>query len=411
MTAMELFREDRKNRKEPDKLLPRQEYFALLRDTLHGELTRDGRSELLDEMLSAAEAGKALPMLEFAALRECSEMIVEGREMLDASSYVPHIRLGGGERLPWSALKPGESFRVENPEAPAILKRLRSMCRQMVSLRDQTLGPEINRAAQREIDGLKTLYKALERDNMALRQEREELKERIAALESGYVSDQVQHRIAMKMREAESELAQDMSRRRREGEEAIRQAWTEAAQRCTLPRDEAAMEDRAAQYVRLKSDMRREMAQLQSEMDERLGRWQQDQKAEDYRFLARSFAGLCGAVEAECARLMAGMYAAGPELTAQAAQLAAVLDGRIRQMEQAMAQLGLRLIRPEAGEPFDPALHTPARTGMDDVSPEEAVIDRTETPGVKMTEDEAGSGVVLVQAVVHLKRGGESWQA
>lgn len=411
MTAMELFREDRKNRKEPEKLLPRQEYFALLRDTLHGELTRDGRSELLDEMLAAAEAGKALPMLEFAALKECSEMIVEGREMLDASGYVPHIRLGGGERLPWSALKPGESFRVENPEAPSVLKRLRNMCRQMVSLRDQTLGPEINRAAQREIDGLMTLYKALERDNVALRQEREELKERIAALESGYVSDQVQRRIAMKMREAEQALEEDMARRRREGEEAIRRAWMEAAQRCTLPRDEESLDDRAAQYVRLKSDMRREMAQLQAEMDERLGRWQQDQKAEDYRFLARSFAGLCGAAESECARLMAGMYSAGPEMTAQAAHLAAVLDGRIRQMEQAMGQLGLRLIRPEAGEPFDPAIHTLARTGMDDVPVEEAVIDRTETPGVKMTEDEAGSGTVLVQAVVHLKKGGESWQA
>lgn len=411
MTAMELFREDRKNRKEPEKQLPRQEYFALLRDTLHGELTRDGRSELLDEMLSAAEAGKALPMLEFAALKECSEMIVEGREMLDASGYVPHIRLGGGERLPWSALKPGESFRVENPEAPAILKRLRNMSRQMVALRDQTLGPEINRAAQREIDGLMTLNKALERDNMALRQEREELKERIAALESGYVSDQVQRHVALLQREAEKELEADMARRRREGEEAIRQALAQAAMNQPDDRDEAALDRRAAEYARLKNDMRREMAQLQAEMDERLGRWQQAQRAEDCRFLARSFAGLYAAVETECAQLTALGHAMSPEMTARAAQLQTALNGRIRQMEQAMGQLGLRLIRPEAGEPFDPAIHTLARTGMDDVPPEDAVIDRTETPGVKMMDDENGPGTVLVQAVVHLKRGGESWQA
>lgn len=411
MTAMELFREDRKNRKEPEKLLPRQEYFALLRDTLHGELTRDGRSELLDEMLAAAEAGKALPMLEFAALKECSEMIVEGREMLDASSYVPHIRLGGGERFPWSSLKPGEGFRVENPEAPAMLKRLRNMCRQMVALRDQTLGPEINRAAQREIDGLMTLMKALENDNAALREERAELQERIAALENGYVSDQVQRRIAMKMREAEKELEEEMAQRRQAGEEAIRRALEEAAMCQSAPQDGEALASRAAEYVRLKAEMRREMARLQAEMDARLAQWQHAQGAEDYRFLARSFAGLCADVQQECARLTALAQYAVPEMTAQAAQLQSALENRIRQMEQAMAQLGLRLICPEAGEAFDPVLHTLARSGMDDVPVEEAVIERTETPGMRMTDDENGPGTVLVQAVVHLKRGGASWQA
>lgn len=411
MTAMELFREDRKNRKEPEKLLPRQEYFALLRDTLHGELTRDGRSELLDEMLSAAEAGKALPMLEFAALKECSEMIVEGRQMLDASSYVPHIRLAGGERFPWSALKPGESFRVENPEAPAVLTRLRNMCRQMVSLRDQTLGPEINRAAQREIDGLMTLNKALERDNMALRGERAELQERIAALESGYVSEQVQRRIAMKMREAEQELEAEMAQRRQAGEEAIRRALEEAALRQPIPQDGEALDRRAEEYTRLKAETRREMAQLQAEMDACLARWQHARGAEDHRFLARSFAGLYADVQSGCAGLTGLAQYAAPEVLAQAAQLQTALEGRIRQMEQAMGQLGLRLILPQAGETFDPSVHTPARTGMDDIPAQNAVIDRTETPGVRKMDDADGPGTVLVQAVVHLKRGGASWQA
>ena len=80
-------------------------------------------------------------------------------------------------------------------------------------------------------------------------------------------------------------------------------------------------------------------------------------------------------------------------------------------MEQALSQLGLRLILPQSGEAFDPAAHTPAHAGMDDIPAQNAVIDRTETPGVRKMEDANGPGTVLVQAVVHLKRGGASWQA
>lgn len=414
MTAMEIYREDRQHRKTPEKRLPRQEYFTLLRDTLHDELMRDGRSEFLEEMLAEASGGRALPMLEFAALRECYEMIVENQPMQDSREFVPHIYRTATERFAWREL--GQSaYRVDNPEFPQLLTRLKAVSQQLVSVRDQTLVPDVNRAAQREIEGLMTLNRTLESDNQRLRQEREELRQRIAALENGYISEQLRQRLEVALRQAESDMEQELRQRREEAEHRMQQELADAAEkqhraRLDADRDaDAKAAQRAAEYARLREGMQAELAAMQSRLDSQLTGWQTRLQAADHRFLAGSCASLIAAVHRETARVLALAEhgGAGDALTAELANMQSALDTQLRQLEQALQQMGLRVFWPEKGDGFDSRLHSPASAHAADTQ-EQLVIERVETPGVMMMMDAAQPGETLVRAVVQTRRRGEA---
>lgn len=409
MTAMEIYREDRQNRKKPEERLPRQEYFALLRDTLHDELMRQGRSEFLDEMLAECSGGRALPMLEFAALRECYEMIVENQPMQDASEFVPHIYRTQTERFAWREL--GQSaYRVDNPEFPQLLTRLRTVSQQLVSVRDETLAPEVNRAAQREIEGLMTLNRTLESDNTRLRQEREELKARIAALEEGFISDQLRQRLENRRRQAEHDLEEELCKRRQEAEDRLRRQIGDAAEtqhRARLDADRAAEESaarRTAEYASLQEGMRARVEALQAQLESQFSAWQGQLYAADHRFLAGSCASLMATAHRETARLMAAIQRRddAETLMAEAAQWQAALDTQLRQLEQALCQLGMRIFWPEEGETFDSRLHSPASARAEDAQGQ-AVIDHVETPGVMLAKDAAQPGETLVRAVVRIR--------
>lgn len=414
MTAMELYREDRRSRKETGARMPRQEYFALLRDALHDELMREGQSEFLDAMLAEADAGKALPMLEFAALRECYEMIVENRPMQDASEFVPHIYRSEEERFRWRDLGHGASYRVDNPEFAQLLLRLRNVSLQLTAVRDETVRPDITRAARKEIDSLLTLNRALEEDNAALRAQREELRARIAALEEGCITSQIEQRLSLRRRQAEEALEQELAQRRIEAEGALQEALGYAAREQLQAADDAqrAGDDRAEAYARLQEDMRAELTAMQQRLEEQLTGWQGRLYSADHHFLARSYTALEAAVKQETSRVIAQaqMDGADTALLASLSGLYTTLESHIRQLEQALALLGMRVFRPQAGEAFDPAKHSLASAGMNDAPLAMAVIDRAETPGV-MWADGAQAGQTLVRAVVHVRRGDQPWQA
>lgn len=412
MTAMEIYREDRLNRRNPEARLPRQEYFSLLRDTLHNELMRDGRSDFLDEMLAECSGGKALPMLEFAALRECYEMIVENQPMQDAREFVPHIYRTETERFAWREL--GQSaYRVDNPEFPQLLARLRSVSHQLVAMRDDTLTPDANRAAQREIEGLMTLNRTLESDNAQLRREREELRAKIAALENGYVSQQLQQRLEVQRRQAESDIAQEMAQRREEAEARLRREIDDAAAR--QHRESAAVmrtaqeqsAARAASYQQLQDAMHAQLATMQEQLDSQLTSWQTRLYGADHRFLARSCASLMAAVHRETAHLLAEMHHRGAEdaLLTATADLQAVLDTHLAQLEQALGQMDMHLFWPEEGEAFDSLRHSPVSACREEEAAR-AVIDRVEAPGVTLGSGPQ-TGETLVRAVVHIRQRGE----
>lgn len=410
MTAMELYREDRQQRRTPQRR-PRQEYFATLRDTLHDELMREGRSEFLDEMLAECSGGKALPMLEFAALRECYEMIVENQPMQDATVYVPHIYRTETERFAWRELEQGAAYRVDNPEFPELLTRLRSVSRQLVMVRDQTIVPEVHQAAQREIDGLMLLNRTLESENQQLRQEREELRARIAALESGYISEQLRQRLEVRRRQAESQLEEEMQERRVEQEAALRRALRDAAERQHRKLQAAqgdgaeTAQQRADAYAEIRDALQRQTAALQAQLDGQMAALKARLYAEDHRFLARSAVEMMAAAEHGLAQALASAQ----HLNADAALVQELADAQsgigvhLAQLEKAMQQLGMQVFRPEPGEAFDPDRHSPVSASGE--AADGLRIAAIETPGVLLRMEGEEKPGVLVRAVVHTVRG------
>lgn len=409
MTAMEIYQEDRQNRKNPGARLPRQEYFSLLRDTLHDELMRQGHSDFLDAMLAECAEGKALPMLEFSALRECYEMIVENRPMQDASEMVPHIFRTATERFRWCDLGNG-AYRVDNPETPQLLTRLQSVSRQLVSVRDETLAPDVKRAAQREVESMMAMNRALEAENARLRKERDDMRERIARLEEGIITDQLRQRVEVRCQQAEAEWEQELRTRREEAEARFHQELAGAAEQqhlASMASNRAAEEQitrRAEAHEALRQNMRREVEEMQARLSRQLTLWQEQAFAADHRFLASSCAGLIAAAHQGTARLMA--WAEQQEnaavLLPKLAAWQAALDTQARQLETALQQLGMRLFWPEEGDAFDARLHSPAAAHAE-LDAAHCVISRTEVPGVMLTGRDADSSEALVRAVVQVR--------
>lgn len=401
MTALEIYREDRQNRRNPQARRPRQEYFLLLRDALHEELTGEGRSEFLEEMIAEC-SGKALPVLEFAALRECFAAIVDGRSMKDASEFVPHILRGEDQPLRWSDLDKGPSFRVDDPMMPDMLLWLRNVSWQLVSARDQTPATGAERAVSREIAGLRAVNRALETDNNELRAEQEKLRARIRELEEGVISQQLQHKIDNRRRQAEEGAAQEMARIRREEERKLREALARAALNARSAREAAQREaaeqaaQRAADYAALQAQLHQALAQ-QAEM------LRQAVHGADHRFLAQSYAALRGMLRRELPLVIGSAQAHGADdhLLEMLTGFDAAVDAQLHQLEQALLQLGLQVFCPAEGERFDGALHSPASARADD-APEGQEIAAVETPGVMLVKAE-GQPETLVRAVVHTR--------
>lgn len=410
MTALELYREDRKNRRSPDRR-GRQEYFSLLRDTLHEELMRDGRSTFLEAMLTECAEGHALPVLEFAALRECFSMIVDARRMQDASEYVPHICRENNQPLSWRELESGPSFRVGDPQTAEMLRRLKTVSSQLVSMRDQTLEPAKDSAAQRDLEGLMTVNHMLESDNASLRKEREDLRARIAELEEGLIDQKLQNRIDVRRRQAEAQLEAEIAQRRAQAENDLRQlladsARKEQAGRVASQHLETEQEQaRRTEYTLLQADLQAQLQTMQHALDAQLTIWQKKLHSTDYRFLARSFASLCGETNRLLPEVLAASQQGGgnEDLSHTLTSLQAMLNVQLRQMEQALLGLGLQLYWPAAGDPFDTRLHAPVRAFTESEAPENAEVVQAEAPGVQLLGDNAMQEP-LVRAVVSTRQ-------
>lgn len=402
MTALEMYREDRQNRRDAEKRKPRQEYFILLRDTLYEELTGEGRSEFLEEMI--AEGGKALPALEFAALRECFAAIVDGRRMKDASVHVPHLLRGVDQPLTWQDLENGPAFRVDDPQMPEMLIRLRRISYQLVSARDQTPAVEAERAVNREIAGLRAVNHALERDNTSLRAERDELLERVRQMEEGVISRQLQNKADARRYQLEAELEKEMADKRRALEEDMHQALRLAA-RSQQEEREAADRAAAQEDARRAAASQQQRTALQEFIARQVETLRQSMGNEDYRFLAQSYAEMRGVIASELPAIIgdAQLHGADETLLTALTALDASLGGRMRRMEQALLQLGLQLYTPQAGEKFDSALHSPVNATGPEGQGVEREIAAVQSPGVRRIRAD-GQGETLVRALVHTRR-------
>ena len=95
-------------------------------------------------------------------------------------------------------------------------------------------------------------------------------------------------------------------------------------------------------------------------------------------------------LDAQCAGIDASILTGMADVQHQ-------LRDRIRQLETAMARLGLVILRPEQGEAFNGAYHVPAGTSAGAVG--DAVIARCVTPGVMAQ----GAPEALLRAEVELQ--------
>lgn len=385
MKALSLYEQDRTDRAGGE-AMPRQQYYTSLRDALCRELMQQGYSELLEQLLLDVRGGQEkIYVLDYAALTECHSMIVLGREMRDATEYVPHLHLRG-ERARWAALEgPGSFLMPVTRDMADQLRQLRAVSRQLVDARDHTVIPQADDAAQREIEQVHTLNRMLDERCKALQAERDELQSRLRALEEGVITEQVRYAIQARRLQEEEALRQSYAAQREAAKNAFREQFAreqaEAAERrAEEERALSGLREAAAQdYGAIRREMARELSGVTSLLQERIGAWQSALQRSEALMLAQCYAALHGLAEGQMDGVVLQAQDGGEILPALAA-LQASLRSRVRQLETALLRLGLTVIRPAGGEAFNSAYHVPA--GVAAAGAQGGRIARCVTPGV-----------------------------
>ena len=383
MKALEIYEQDILDR-EMGNPLPRQQYYTALRDALYRELMQQGYSEWLEELLlNLREGMEKIYVLDYAALMECHSMIVSGRDMRDATEYVPHLHLRG-EKAAWAALdKPGSFLMPVKADMAEKFKQLRSVSRQLVDARDDSVMPQADDAAQREIEQVHTLNKLLDERCKALQQERDELQARLNLLEEGVITEQVRYAIEARRIQEEEALAQSYEAQRQAAREAFRAQFAKEQENARLRREEeeqyiADMRARAAQEgINFRITMADDLKQLAKQLEEKAAAWEENLRRNECRMLAQSYVSFHTLWTQSLDQLLLQAQCTGTDeaVLASLAEFHSQLGSSLRQLETALTRLGLVILRPEKGEPYNPAYHL--NTG----SPG-ARISRCITPGV-----------------------------
>ena len=405
MTALDIYSQDIRDQ-QSGTLQPRQQYYTLLRDALHQELMQKGYSELLEELLLEIRAGKLerIYVLDYAVLMECHSMIVLGKSMRDASVYVPHLHLRG-EKVMWDALEQPGSFVMQLPrDLPEKLRQLRSVSRQLVDARDDTVIPQADSAAQREIEQVHALNKLLDERCKALEEEREALQTRLRCLEEGVITEQVRYAIEARRLQEEEALRAQCEAQRGAAKEAFRAQYAreqeEALQRRAAEDKQAAAqaEEAARAQASLRQTMADDLRSLTALLESRACAWETNLRGADCRMLASCYVALHDLLIRPMAQLALDAQCAGTDaaVLADIARVQGELADRVSQLEQAMARLGLTVVRPAADESYQPALHlAPSARGTQPG----ALIARCIHPGVMLE----GTSEALVKAEVTLQ--------
>ncbi len=406
MTALEIYQQDVSDQ-QSGMLQPRQQYYARLRDALHQELMQQGYSELLEQLLKELRGGKLekIYVVDYAVLMECHSMIVLGRKLRDASNFVPHLQMRG-KKVTWDALDQPGSFLMQVPRDMADkLRQLRSVSRQLVDARDDTVLPQADDAARREIEQVHTLNKLLNERCKGLEKERESLRERIRFLEEGVITEQVRNAIEARRIQEEEALRQRCEEQKGAAKEAFRAQfakeqdaqrlrWEDAERQFAELRDEAAKESAA-----VRQDMAADLRQLTALLEAKINDCDRALERTECRMLAACYIALHDLLTGSMAQLVLDAQCAGTDaaiLTSLTAVQGALQD-RVHQLEQAMSRLGLVVIRPEEGAAFDGAYHLAAGTSAG--ASEDAFIARCVHPGVMVQ----GATDAMIKAKVELK--------
>ena len=406
MQALEIYQQDRSDR-DAGSPLPRQQYYTALRDALHRELMQQGYCDLLEQLLLDIRSGlmEKIYVVDYAALMECHSMIVLGRDMRDATMYVPHLHLRG-QKVSWDALEgPGAFLMTVKGDIVEKLKQLRAVSRQLVDARDDTVIPQADDAAQREIEQVHALNKMLDERCRTLQQERDEAVQRMRMMEEGIITEQVRYAIEARRLQEEEALRQTYEAQREAAKAAFREQFLEEQEAARLIREEderaldALREDAAQDYAAARTAMAGDLRQLTTLLEAKINAWDSSLNRAECRMLAQSYAALhtlCGAFLDKLA-LDAASTGADSAVLAGIAEGQRQLRDRVRQLETALNRLGLTILRPSAGEAFNGAYHMAVGTSVGAVG--DAQIARCVTPGVMLP----GTQEALLKAEVELQ--------
>ena len=408
MKALEIYQQDITDQ-QAGNALPRQQYYAALRDALHRELMQQGYSELLEKLLQEIRGGdmNELYVVDYAVLMECHSMIVLGSSMKDVTDFVPHLRLRH-KRVSWADVdspSAGSTFLTITPDIREKLHQLRSVSRQLVDARDDTVLPQADNAAQREIEQVHTLNKMLDERCKALEEERESLQARVQFLSEGLITEQVRHAIEARRQQEEEALSRTYEARQAAAQEAFRSLFAreQADDRARIEAEEqslAALRAEAAKdHAAARKDMAADLRQLTALLETKINAWDRSQERSECKMLAASYVALHDTWSEGMAKLLLDAQCAGtpPAILAALAQMDDQLRDRIRQLEQAMLRLGMVVIRPQKDEGFNGAYHQPVGTSTGAVGA--AQIAKCIRPGVMLQ----GAMDALVKAEVELQ--------
>lgn len=401
MKAQEIYKQDMADR-ERGQAMPRQQYYAALRDALYCELMQQGYSDFLEAMLQEVRSGMTrIYVLDYAALMECHSMIVLGRDMRDAEEFVPHLHLRK-EKVRWPVLEgPGNFHMPVTPDMGEKLRQLRAVSRQLVDARDASVLPQADDAAQREIEQVHMLNKLLDERCRGLQQERDELQARVRQLEEGIISDQVRFAIDARRREEEEALRQAIQAQQEAARAAYQEQFAdEIAAAQTLREDaqrqtRALREEAAGDYAAIRQEISADLRQVADMLTAQIGAWQSALNRSECRMLAQAYAALYELWSEDASRLVldAQVSAVDEDILTGLTVLRTTLGDRLHQLEQAMLRLGLTVIRPAPGDAFDKVLHLAVGAVKD------GAVARCVCPGVMLS----GAQDALVRAEVELE--------
>lgn len=387
--------------------LTRQTYYYQLRDAIYDELMQQGFCELLEELLLdwRGEEAPRIYVLDYAALMECHAMIVGGRKPRDATEFVPHLHLRG-ERAAWAALDQPGAFLMPVPQDMLEkMRQLRAVSRQLVDARDDTLIPQADDAALREVDQVHALNKLLDDRCRALQRERDELQNRLRLLEEGVITEQVRYAIEARRLQEEEALRQSYEEQREAATAAFREQYAKEQELARLRREHeeadlaAIRAEAAVEYGAVRREVAGDLAGLMQLMQEKITAWETGLERIEVLMLAKSYVALhdlCGK-SADALVLEAKCTGAAESLVEAAMDHQRSLRDRVLQLEQAMLRMGLTVIRPKADEAYDGAFHVPTDISAGAVG--DALIARCIHPGVMCH----GAKDALVRAEVELK--------
>ena len=236
-----------------------------------------------------------------------------------------------------------------------------------------------------------------------LQEERDRLQQRVKQLEDGIVNEHVRRLIETRRQEEEEKLRRTSAEQIASAREAYRTQFASEMESARQRREteakqlEAQRAQAAADYAVVRGEMGDDLTKLVQLLQGQMDKWQKALDGSECRMLAQSYAALHGLWTKALARVIVdAQFTSADEVVMNGlVQLHGDLRDRLVQLEQAMLRLGLTVIRPEAGEPFDGVYHVPAGTSAGAVG--ESRITRCLHPGVM-----AQSGEVLIRAEVEL---------